>query len=107
MDIYYAFYTLLYLLMLGVKEGWLDNMFPCQVHHTPGPLPPRGAGRGPPRGDDQRSRPGGREEIRHLLPVGRLHTLLPGCTLLPAEVTLHRSKITAIFTTFYDIFTNM
>ena len=67
---------------------------PLHLHDTTGPLATRGQGRGPPGGHDQvrgtrvsatyhvsslqRTRPGGREKIRDLLPVGRLHAVLSG-----------------------------
>ena len=68
---------------------------PLHLHDTTGPLATRGQGRGSPGGHDQvrvshvsrvtchvsslqRTRPGGREKIRDLLPVGRLHAVLSG-----------------------------
>ena len=63
---------------------------PLHLHHPQGALPARGEGRGPPRGDDQRPRPGGRAKIRDLLPVGRIHPLLPGHPLLHPQMALEK-----------------
>ena len=58
-----------------VRSVLLD---PLHVHNTTCPIATRGAGRGTPWCHDQRTRPGGREEICDLLSVGRVHPFLSG-----------------------------